>query len=333
MKLLNAHSRLFVIAAFFLLVILLAIASISVGTLAISPGSIVAALWQGSAPVLSSKVIWDIRLPRICTVMLVGLNLALAGTLLQGLLRNPLASPQVIGVNAGAGLVAVAVMVAFPGRSELIPPAAFTGALATVLLVYGLSTAKSNNAESNLVLAGMSIAALFTALTSGIMILHSDELEITYSWLIGGFAGKGWKYFHDLWPYSLVGAISAFWLSPRVNVFLLGEEMGKTLGLSVKLYRTAIIVVAAVLAGSAVSVAGTIGFVGLVSPHIARQLVGGDHRYLMPLSGCIGAGVLLAADTIARTIFQPVELPVGVITAVIGAPFFLYLLLRGKSCK
>lgn len=326
----NSLNRIYCIMIFYVFTLAFAVFSISAGTLPVSFNTIAAVLFHSTDDPLISKIIWDIRLPRIGIATLVGMNLALAGALLQGILRNPLASPQVIGVNAGAGLAAVIMMVYFPGRMEMIPLAAFAGAFGAAMLVYGLSSIGEISSETNIVLAGMCIAALFTAFTSGFMILHSDELEITYSWLIGGLSGKGWSYLYILCPYSLAGGVAAIWLSPKINLFLLGEEVGKSLGLSVKLYRAVILAIAAILAGSAVSVAGTIGFVGLIAPHIARLLVGGDYRYLILLAGSIGSGLLLVADTLARTIFQPVELPVGVITAVIGAPFFLYLLCRGK---
>lgn len=317
----------------FLVTFFLAIFSISAGTISYPLQTIFSVLLGNNDNPLARNIIFDIRLPRILTALLVGMNLALAGGLLQGLLRNPLASPQVIGVNAGAGLAAVLIMVCYPGKIALVPVAAFGGALLAVMLVYGLSAVNGKGAESDIILAGMCIAALLTAFTSGIMILHSDELEVTFSWLIGGLTGRGWSYFHMLWPYSLSGVCLALLLCPKVNLFMLGEEVGQSLGLAVGFYRALIMLVAAVLAGSAVSVAGTIGFIGLIAPHMARLLVGADYRYLMILAGLLGAALLLLADTAARTMFQPVEVPVGIITATIGAPFFLYLLFHKRLSK
>lgn len=328
--LLKERSRRLAVLGFVTLALLLAGGiSITLGTLDFSPGIIWKALRAASEVDLANQVIFNVRLPRILTGLLVGMNLAVAGGLLQGVLRNSLASPQIIGVNAGAGLAAVAIMVLAPGQVSMIPPAAFIGALGAALLVYGLSQSPGAVSSTvHIVLAGVAVSAFLSSVTSGLMILHSDELDITYSWLLGGLSGRSWTYFHLIWPYTAGGILAALFLSPKLNLFALGDEVGKSLGLSIAFYRIALVVTAAVLAGSAVSVAGTVGFVGLIAPHMGRLLVGEDFRYLTPLSALLGALLLVSADTVARTIFQPVELPVGVITAALGAPFFLLLLYR-----
>jgi iron complex transport system permease protein len=257
--------------------------------------------------------------------------MGVAGALLQGLLRNPLASPKIIGVNSGAGLAAVIIMSLMPGNISLVPPVAFIGAMLSSLVIYVLSRRGGTSSVVTIVLAGVALSALLSAFTSAIMILHSDDLAVTYTWLIGGLTGRGWSYLQLIWPYSLVGILGAICLSPQVNLFLLGEEVGKNLGLSVEVSRILIIITASVLAGSAVSVAGTIGFLGLVAPHAARMMIGNDYRYLVILSGVLGGLLLIVADTFARTLFQPLEIPVGIITAALGAPFFLFLLYQRRN--
>ncbi|KJF26995.1 hypothetical protein TZ02_10550 [Clostridium aceticum] len=305
--------------------------SIMVGTINLQLGEIWRALWKTSDNSLGNQIIYNVRLPRILTGFLVGMNLAVAGGLLQGILRNPLAAPHVIGVNAGAGLLAVIVMLFAPGQMHLIPIGAFVGALTAALLVYGLSVHTGTSSTAQIVLAGVAVSAFLSAVTSGLMLLHADELAITYSWLLGSLSGRNWRYFSMLWPYSLFGLMTAVLISPKINLFHLGEEIGSSLGLSVKVYRTLVIIIAAVLAGSAVSVAGTIGFIGLIAPHLARLLVGNDYRYSIILSAVLGGTLLVISDTIARSIFQPVELSVGIVTAILGAPFFLFLLYRKRS--
>jgi iron complex transport system permease protein len=288
-------------------------------------------LITGHSSGLLPQVIYNIRLPRVLTGLMVGLNLAVAGALLQGILRNPLASPQIIGVNSGAGLVAVMIMLVFPSMINMLPLGAFLGALAAAILIYLLASKRGSGITSNIILAGVALSALLHAATSALMILYSDELQITFTWLIGGLSNRGWPYVFTILPYCIFGLTVAVAISPKVNLFALGDEISSSLGLSVGAYRVIIIILAALLAGSAVSVAGTIGFVGLIAPHLARLLVGNDYRYLLPLSAILGALLLVLADTCARTIFQPVELPVGILTAALGAPFFFYLIYRKRA--
>jgi iron complex transport system permease protein len=259
------------------------------------------------------------------------MNLAIAGALLQGILRNPLAAPHIIGVNSGAAFMAVIVMVLCPHMIDVLPLAAFLGALGATMLVYSLTYFSSGNATTNIILGGVAISALLSAFTSALMLIFSDELEVTYTWLLGSLTGRAWSYFYTLLPYSIAGILLAVFLSPKLNLFNLGDEVSRSLGLEVKLYRALIIMTSAVLAGSAVSVSGTIGFIGLIAPHLSRMLVGNDYRYLVILSAIIGALLLVTADLLARTVFQPVELPVGLFTAALGAPFFFYLIYRNKN--
>lgn len=302
------------------------------GSMKIPWEDLFALLKGGMRGSLADQIILNIRMPRVITGVFVGMNLAVAGVLLQGILRNPLASPNIIGVNAGAGLAAVLIMTLFPGQIGAIPLAAFAGALLATLLIYILSIASGSSGMVNIVLAGIAVSNLLTAVTAALMMLNTDVLEITYSWLLGSLSGRSWTAVDTIWPYSLAALSIALFISPKVNLFGLGDEVASSVGLPIRAYRMLVLLTAAVLAGSAVSVAGTIGFVGLIAPHSARLLVGGDHRYLVPLSALLGAILLILSDTLARTVFQPVELSVGIITSVLGAPFFLMLLFRqGKE--
>ncbi len=197
---------------------------------------------------LAEQIIWNVRLPRVLTGMLVGMNLSVAGSLLQGILRNPMASPNIIGVNAGAGLAAVVMMVCLPGSVQYIPVAAFMGAMMAALLIYLLSmNRQASSATVHLVLAGVALSSFFNALTSGLMTLNADELEVTYGWLLGSLSGRGWPFFYTLLPYSIAGLLLALLISPKVNVFALGEEMGSSIGVSMPWYRMLIISIAAIL--------------------------------------------------------------------------------------
>lgn len=278
------------------------------------------------------QIINNVRIPRIISGILIGMNLSVSGVLLQGVLRNTMASPSIIGVNSGAGLMAVIFMTILPSQMLLVPFVSFTGALCASLLIYAISVQKSGQASAaHIVLAGVAVSAFLNSTTSGIMMFNSDVLDVTYSWMLGSLSGRSWSTVETVLPYSIIGLLAALFLAPRVNFFLLGDEVASSIGLKTGLYRIIIIVISSVLAGSAVSAAGTIGFVGLIAPHTARLVIGNDHKYLIPLSAIFGAILLVISDTVARTAFRPVELSVGIVTGVIGAPFFLFLLRKNNN--
>ncbi|MFA5659328.1 MAG: iron ABC transporter permease [Oscillospiraceae bacterium] len=313
--------------------LLVAVLSIAVGTVHFSISDIICTI-KGKPPVgYAEQIIMNVRIPRILTGIFVGMNLGVAGVLLQGILRNPMASPNIIGVNSGAGLAAVIIMTLIPGKVMLIPFSAFVGAMLAALLIYVLSAGSGNSNTVHIVLAGIAVSSFLNALTSALMTINSDILEVTYSWMLGSLSGRGWSSVQSILPYSVIALSAAVFISPKLNLFSLGDEVAESVGLSIRLYRIIIMLTAAVLAGSAVSAAGTIGFVGLIAPHSARLLTGSDNRCLVPLSAVLGALLLILSDTVARTIFQPVELSVGIITSVLGAPFFLLLLYRKRKEK
>ena len=276
------------------------------------------------------QIIYNIRVPRVLVGALTGINLALAGCILQGVLRNPLADPGIIGVSAGAGLAAMSVMILWPGLMALVPAAAFIGALVAAGIVFLLSWDRGIQ-PLRLILAGVALAAFFGGGMGALMVFHSDKVQGTVNWMAGGFQGRSWNHVQMILPYSLVGVLGAMLSFRHLNALQLGDEVAKGLGIRVEKARFFLVVLAALLAASAVSVAGLLGFVGLIIPHIARMLVGSDFEYLMPCAAVLGATIVVAADTVARTIFSPVEVPVGIFMAFLGAPFFIYLLRKGMQ--
>lgn len=326
----NPKTKQLIIGAAFAVLIIVVIVSIGIGTVSFTIKQILDVIIHNTEN--DYGIIKNIRIPRIITGIFVGMNLSVAGVLLQGIFRNPMASPNIIGVNAGAGVSAVAIMALFPSYIQAIPLAAFVGALLTAILIYLIAgNSRNSTSTTHIVLTGVAISSFLKAITSGIMALNSDTLDVTYSWLLGSLSGRSWTAVETILPYSILGVAAAIYISPKVNLFSLGEEIAASVGLKTRLYRIIIIIISAILAGSAIATAGTIGFVGLIAPHISRIIIGNDHKYLVPLSALVGAILLVVSDTFARTVFQPVELAVGVVTAVIGGPFFLILLRKKKG--
>ncbi|WP_143142263.1 FecCD family ABC transporter permease [Selenomonas ruminantium] len=279
----------------------------------------------GSSP--HGQIIYNIRLPRSIVAALVGINLALSGAILQAVMKNPLADPHIIGISSGAGLLGILVMLAFPGFAYLVTPAAFIGAMGAALLIYILAW-KNGIRPIRIILAGVAVSAFLSAGISALLIFYSDRVHSALMWMVGGLSARSWPQVEMLWPYTLICAVLALLAARHLNILQLGDELAKGLGLRVGLTRIMLSALAALLAASAVSVVGLLGFVGLIVPHTARLLVGSDYRVLLPATLLLGAGTVTFCDSIARTIVAPVELPVGIIMAVLGAPFFLYLLRR-----
>ncbi len=298
------------------------------GSVSISLIEIWTVLTSEGEPV-HETIIQDLRLPRIIIGALVGACLAVSGALLQGVMKNPLADPGIIGVSAGGGLAAIITMVVLPQFSYLLPISAFIGAFITAIIIYLLAWDKGAS-PVKIILAGVAMNALLGAVTNGLMVLYSERVQSVLPWLAGGLNGRSWYHLEFMLPYAAIGLVLSLFAIKPANLLLLGDDSAKILGQRVELQRFIIIVLAAFLAGTAVSVAGLIGFVGLVVPHIIRLWVGDDYRYLLPLSMIGGAILVVFADTIARSWFDPHELPVGVLLAALGAPFFLYLLRKRR---
>lgn len=277
-------------------------------------------------------IIRTIRLPRALVGALVGANLAVAGALMQAITRNSLASPQVFGVNAGASFFIVSAFVFFPNLSSVsLVCLAFAGAAVAGLLVYSFASG-GGMTQVKLALAGMAVHFFLSSLTQGMIIFNEQAKDVLY-WLVGSINGKTWTHVNLILPWSLSGLLIAAVFSRSVSILVLGENMAQGLGQKVQRIRILAGILVIILAGSSVAVAGPVGFVGLIVPHIARKLVGGDYRRIIPFSALFGAVLLVYADVLARFIAYPFESPVGIVTAIIGAPFFLYLARRGRNIK
>lgn len=302
---------------------------IAKGSLELSAREVISAIFSEENRV-HHNIIFNVRLPRNLIAALVGINLALSGVTLQGVMNNPLADPGIIGISSGAGFAAFIVMILFPDYAYLVPIGAFAGALLTTFLIYSLAW-KNGVSPIRLILAGMAVSALLGAAINFLMTFYPDRIAGTMSFMVGGLSGRTWPDFRMIWPYSLIAGTGCLLMSYRMNALLLGDEVATGLGISVERTRRIFIVLSAFLAASAVSVAGLLGFVGLIVPHIARLLIGSDYRYLYPATIGLGAGIMVLCDCIARLLFDPVELPVGIIMALLGAPFFLYLIRERKG--
>ena len=275
-------------------------------------------------------ILLTLRLPRTILMLMAGAALAGSGCAYQGLFRNPLADPYLIGAASGAGLGAILSLTSRWPAGVLgfmaVPLAAFAGALLAVALVFRLARVGQSLPVTNLILAGVAVSSFATALTSFLLINASGELRRALVWLMGGSSMAGWNPVLGQLPYVLVGLAGLLLVSYRLNVLQLGDEQARQLGVNAARTRTLVIVFATLATAAAVAFSGVIGFVGLIIPHIMRRLWGGDLRRLLPLSMLGGASFLLAADILARVLMAPQELPVGIITALFGAPFFLYIL-------
>ncbi|KOF21147.1 iron ABC transporter [Ensifer adhaerens] len=286
-------------------------------------------------------IILDIRLPRAVLGMLVGASLAVSGVVMQGLFRNPLADPGLVGVSSGASLGAVLLIVlgsaVFGPLFALfgfyaLPVAAFIGGLITTLLLYRIATRGGQTSVATLLLAGIALGALTGAFT-GVLIFMADDKQlrdVTF-WGLGSLAGANWTKIAAAAPIILLSLAVTPFLSRGLNAITLGEAAAFHMGIPVQRMKNIAIVSVAAATGASVAVSGGIGFVGIVVPHLLRLVIGPDHRYLVPASALLGGTLLILADMIARTIASPAELPIGIVTAFIGAPFFLWILLRGRT--
>ena len=318
--------RVSVLLLFLVLALLGSFLSLTKGSSVISLEQIMQILLApGNDP--QSQIIWNIRMPRTIVGALVGVNLALSGAILQAIMRNPLADPHIIGISSGAGLAGVVIMILFPALEYLITPVAFVGAMLAAVCIYILAW-KNGIKPVRIILAGVAVSAFLSAGISGLMIFYSDRVHGALMWMVGGLAARSWPHVHIILPYAIIGLLLAFASAAYLNILQLGDEMARGLGVNVEITRIAMTAIAALLAASAVSVVGLLGFVGLVVPHAARLLIGSDYRLLLPASALLGIAIVTLSDTFARVIFAPIELPVGIIMAFLGAPFFLFLLRR-----
>jgi iron complex transport system permease protein len=325
------------------LLVLALMVSVAVGAVFIPPGTIskiLAALLPGSEiaadwPESFAVIVLDIRLPHTILIALTGAALAGSGAAYQGLFRNPLADPYLIGVASGAGLGAVFVMAMHWPENLLgyyfIPIGAFIGAIVTVMLVYSMARVGRTVPLTTLILAGVAVGAFASALTSFLMLRSDEEIHRAIAFLLGGSPVAGWRPILGILPYLTLGMVLLSASGHMLNVLQFGEEQAKQLGLAVNRAKVYIIVTASLTTAVAVSFSGVIGFIGLVVPHVNRIVWGTDYRRLIPLSIINGATALLLADVLARILLAPESLPVGIVTALAGAPFFLWILRRAKQ--
>ncbi len=318
--------RVTILILFAFLAVLGAFLSLTKGSSVITMSQIVELLLNpGMDP--QSQIIWNIRMPRTIVGALVGINLSLSGAILQAIMRNPLADPHIIGISSGAGLAGVVIMILFPALEYLITPVAFVGAVLAAICIYILAW-KNGIKPVRIILAGVAVSAFLSAGISGLMIFYSDRVHGALMWMVGGLAARSWPHVSIILPYAAIGLVLALASASYLNILQLGDEMARGLGVNVEVTRIVMTAIAALLAASAVSVVGLLGFVGLVVPHAARLLIGSDYRFLLPAAALLGVAIVTLSDTFARVIFAPIELPVGIIMAFLGAPFFLFLLRR-----
>jgi len=282
-------------------------------------------------------ILMEIRLPRVLLAAAVGSALAVSGATFQGLFRNPMADPYVIGISSGAALGAVLAMLTGAGFAAggfgAVPLFAFAGGLATMLLVYNMARVGSSVPVMTLLLAGIAVSAFLSALVSLLTYFAGEKLHQVVFWMMGGLGGASWLRVKVMLPYVAAGFCCIYVFARDLNALLLGEETARHLGVETERLKKILLVGASLLVAAAVSTSGIIGFVGLVVPHFIRLVTGPDHRFLLPASAVLGATLLIGTDTLARTIIAPTELPVGIITALVGAPLFIYLLKKRKRLR
>jgi iron complex transport system permease protein len=279
---------------------------------------------------LEANIVWHIRLPRVVLGLLVGGMLCLSGASYQGVFRNPLVDPYLLGVAAGAGLGATLALVSGVGDGsgafDAIPVAAFAGGLVAVSATYMIAGTAGQRGTAGLLLAGIAMASFFTALQTFVQQRESETLREVYSWILGSLTTAGWGEVLVLLPYTVVTTVGLLWLAPMLDVMAVGDDEAATLGIRPDRIRLAVLTLASLAAAAAVAVSGLIGFIGLVVPHAVRTMTGTSNRSVLPLSLLFGAAFLALTDLLARSAADPAELPIGVVTAFIGAPFFLWML-------
>nr|WP_276576446.1 iron ABC transporter permease [Caldicoprobacter algeriensis] len=286
-------------------------------------------VFLGNGDEASRTIILALRLPRMIEAAVVGMGLSVAGAFFQGLLRNPMADPYVLGISSGAALGAtIAIVLGFGilGLNAM----AFIASLMTVFFVYAISKVGGRISMTTMLLAGIAVSAFMSAVISLMMLLNHNELSRIIFWTMGGFNLTSWEDVMFSVPVIVIGSFALYTFSRDVNAILTGEEVAEHLGVNTELIKKVVLVFGSLVTATSVSVGGVIGFVGLIVPHISRLMVGADNRVLVPFSAIFGATFLLFADVVARVILKPVEVPIGIVTAAFGGPFFLYLLIKNR---
>ncbi|MHC1604788.1 MAG: FecCD family ABC transporter permease [Candidatus Methanofastidiosia archaeon] len=331
--------RLMIVVGLILILFFTVVLGIMVGSVSISPATILN-IFYSKLPVVGSSVaqtwpdsyyaiVLDVRLPRVVLGMLVGTGLAVSGCGMQGLFRNPMASPYVCGISSG-GAFGAALAVNLGLAYFFVPFVAFIFSTITVFVVYFISRVNGKVPLETLLLSGIAVASFFSALVSLMLYMSGEKLERIVFWMMGGLWAASWEKVVITLPFIIIGVPLFLFLARDLNALLLGEENASDLGVEVESIKQFILVLTALMVGACVAMSGVIGFVGLIIPHITRIIVGPDHKILIPSSALVGGIFLILTDIIARTVIAPAELPVGIITSLFGVPFFLYLL-RGRK--
>ena len=305
------------------------VAAFLVGSSSVSLGDLIAWMTGGDVSAAAKSILVNVRLPRVLAALVAGAALATSGAVIQAVLDNPLASPNIIGVNSGAGLFVLIAASVFPSVLWLPPLAAFAGALVTALIIFGISLG-AGVSRLTVVLAGIAITTVFGAGMNTILIINPDAYVGSSSFLVGGLAGV---LMDDLWwptLYCVIGLVAVMLAAGKLNIMALGDDTAHALGMNVGACRMGMLGLAAVLAGAAVSFAGLLGFVGLIIPHLVRFFVGHDNRWVLPVSAVTGAAFVVICDLCSRVMFAPYEVPVGILMAFLGGPFFIYLILKNR---
>lgn len=325
-----------ILATLIVLIVITFVISMNTGVIKLTPMEVLRTLFgQGDAQ--QQLILYEFRLPRIVIAVLVGMGLAISGAILQGISKNALADPGILGINAGAGLAVMLYVSFFPTTKAapvyLLPILAFVGAGLTAVLIYSLSYRRHEGiTPMRLILTGLAVAAgISSAMIVLTLRLSPENYQFVATWLAGSIWGSNWRFVLSLLPWLVILLPFVYSKSRVLNILNLGELTAVGLGASIEKERRWLLAAAVGLAGASVSVSGGIGFVGLVAPHLARQLVGAKHQFLLPTAALLGGFLVLMADTIGRSILEPSEIPAGIVVAVLGAPYFLYLLARLKE--
>ncbi|GEB30568.1 MULTISPECIES: FecCD family ABC transporter permease [Brevibacillus] len=304
--------------------------------LSVGLGSVQLSLWETMTTVLGQgteanhTILWDIRIPRVFLALLIGANLAASGALLQAVMQNPLADPGLTGVSSGAAVTVLFIMLVVPGYSALIPLFAILGGGVAALMVYIWAWKKQGGfTPVRIILSGVAVNAVFGGVIGLLSILYSDKLPAALQWMNGSLSGKSMSDVLTILPYSVAGWIAALLCIRSANILRLGEQVAHNLGQNLNRLRFTLSLIAVYLAAISVSTVGLVGFVGLIVPHMARMLMGSDYRMNLPFGLVLGSLVLLVADTLGRTLFAPLEIPAGIVMAIVGGPYFLYLMRKG----
>jgi iron complex transport system permease protein len=300
------------------------ILSLTLGAVYIRPLHVFQAMLKPQAGI-NSNIVWNLRIPRTLLGVLAGSALAVSGSILQGILRNPLASPSILGISSGASVCAVLTLVFVPHLSQHLPILAFLGGIIAAAFVYMLSW-KDGIAVPRMILAGIAVSSFFNAVVTILIAYNGEKAQEAALWLIGSISTAVWKDVSSIWCYVIIALLLAVVTSEKLNVLILGDDIANNLGLQVEAWKMFFISISVLLSTSVVSVVGTIGFVGLIIPNIIRQMGFNNYRQIIILSIIGGSSLILICDSVGRWLFNPIEIPVGAITAFLGAPFFLYIL-------